>query len=503
MKKIKMLKTLLIPTFGITVIGSIAAISTSCSPVVLVTGVSLDKESLKLEIGSFDTLIATIHPENAADKSTTWSSSNSSVASVDNNGNVAGVGEGSAKITVTTNDGGFTATCQVTVRQKTPVTGVSLDKESLTLEIDDSDTLIATVLPDDASDKSVTWSSSNSSVATVDNNGKVTAVKEGQATITVTTNDCGYKDDCDVTVTYTTAFYICITANTDSTFDLTNEGGNNPNLRYSTDGKNWTEYSKTLNIPTYKRIFLIGDNANGWSQNVQTFSHFNITGNVSISGNVMSLLDNGTGAISSIPNDYCFYGLFYGSTGITSVSENFLPATGLTEDCYDNMFLNCSSLTVAPDLPATTLAEYCYFGMFADCTSLTTAPGLPATKLAWGCYSSMFEYCTSLTTAPDLPATTLAEACYSGMFANCTSITNAPTLPATTLASKCYQFMFSGCTHLASVRIGYTGTVADAPAEAFGGWVVNGCAQTGKFYYKGSDTLANFGFPSGWFINPN
>ena len=62
--------------------------------------------------------------------------------------------------------------------------------------------------------------------------------------------------------------------------------------------------------------------------------------------------------------------------------------------------------------------------------------------------------------------------------------------------------MFYGCTLLASVRIGYAGTAAEAPEGAFDNWVSN-VASVGTFYYKGSDTLANFGFPSGWTINPN
>ena len=161
----------------------------------------MDKESLSLERGGSDTLIATVHPENATDKSVTWSSSDSSVATVDNNGKVTAVSEGQATITVTTNDGGFTDTCQVTVNQKIiHVTSVSLNKGSLTLDEGDSDTLAATVLPENATDKSVTWTSSDSSVASVDNNGKVTAVSEGQATITVTTNDGGLTATCQVTV---------------------------------------------------------------------------------------------------------------------------------------------------------------------------------------------------------------------------------------------------------------------------------------------------------------
>ena len=71
MKKTKLLKTLLIPTLGVSAIGVIAAVSTSCSPVVIVTGVSLNKESLTLGECDSDTLIANVHPENATDKSVT------------------------------------------------------------------------------------------------------------------------------------------------------------------------------------------------------------------------------------------------------------------------------------------------------------------------------------------------------------------------------------------------------------------------------------------------
>ena len=141
--------------------------------------------------------------------------------------------------------------------------------------------------------------------------------------------------------------------------------------------------------------------------------------------------------------------------------------------------------------------------MFYGCSSLTKAPNLPATTLADCCYEYMLNDCSSLTTAPDLPATTLANSCYSFMFQGCNSLTTAPDLPATTLTEYCYHYMFSGCTLLTSIRIGYTGTAADASSgKSFINWVT-GVAETGTFYYKGSDTVKHFGFPNGWFINPN
>ena len=95
--------------------------------------------------------------------------------------------------------------------------------------------------------------------------------------------------------------------------------------------------------------------------------------------------------------------------------------------------------------------------MFLECTSLTTAPELPATTLANDCYNIMFAYCFNLTTAPTLPATTLANNCYENMFRECTSLTTAPALPATTLKDGCYSNMFNGCTGL-KVRQGGSGT---------------------------------------------
>ena len=165
-----------------------------------VTGVTLNKTNLNLEVGEEETLAATITPTNATNQSLTWKSDNEQVATVDANGKVTAVGVGTATITATAADGsGKTATCTVTVTPP-PVTGVTLDQTSLTLTEGETGTLIATVTPDNAADKTVTWTSSDESVATVDANGKVTAVAPGTATITVTTKEGSFTATCEVTV---------------------------------------------------------------------------------------------------------------------------------------------------------------------------------------------------------------------------------------------------------------------------------------------------------------
>ncbi len=164
-----------------------------------VTDVSLDKESLTLEVGGSEPLKATVEPDNATNKKVTWSTSAPNVATVEN-GVVTAVGAGTATITATAADGsGKSDTCTVTVTQ-TPVTGVTLDQTSLTLTEGETGNLIATVQPENATNKNVTWESSDTSVATVDENGVVTAVGAGTATITVKTQDGDFTATCTVTV---------------------------------------------------------------------------------------------------------------------------------------------------------------------------------------------------------------------------------------------------------------------------------------------------------------
>ncbi|MFB0973089.1 MAG: Ig-like domain-containing protein, partial [Bacteroidales bacterium] len=165
-----------------------------------VSGVSLDKTSLTIVEGDTATLTATVSPDDASDKTISWSTSDSAIATVEN-GKVTAVKEGSAKITVTTKDGGKTAECAITVNKKIiPVEGVTIDNTTASLIMGQTLQLTATVTPDDATDKTVSWSSSNASVAGVDADGLVSAKTAGSATITVTTTDGGKMATCDVTV---------------------------------------------------------------------------------------------------------------------------------------------------------------------------------------------------------------------------------------------------------------------------------------------------------------
>ena len=162
-----------------------------------VESVALDQTSVTLEEGKTLKITATITPTDADDKDITWSTSNAAVASVEN-GVITAVAEGSA--TIAASAGGKSASCKVTVQRKViPVTSVTLSKTTLSIGKGQSETLTATVAPDNATNKTVTWSTSDTQVATVDQNGKVTAVDGGTATIKAA---CGEKSaECAITVT--------------------------------------------------------------------------------------------------------------------------------------------------------------------------------------------------------------------------------------------------------------------------------------------------------------
>ncbi len=175
----------------------------SAPQTVLATAITLSQTTAEVTVGENLQLTATILPENATDRTVTWTSSDPAVATVDATGLVTAVAAGTATVTATTNDGSnLTAACAVTVKPAVvPATSVTLNETTAEVTVGETLQLTATVLPEDATDQSVTWSSIDEGVATVDETGKVTAVAPGTATITATTNDgSNLSAACTVTV---------------------------------------------------------------------------------------------------------------------------------------------------------------------------------------------------------------------------------------------------------------------------------------------------------------
>lgn len=173
-------------------------INFASSASVAVTGVSLSASTASVAVGSTTNLTATVSPSDATNKNVTWSSSNTSVATV-SGGVVSGVAAGNATITVTTADGSITDTCVVTV-SNVVATSVALSDSAATLAINGTKQLTVTFTPSNTTDQSGTWTSSNSTVASVSSSGLVTALAAGSATITFTSTSGSRTDTCAVTV---------------------------------------------------------------------------------------------------------------------------------------------------------------------------------------------------------------------------------------------------------------------------------------------------------------
>ncbi|MBE7090155.1 MAG: hypothetical protein E7362_05065, partial [Clostridiales bacterium] len=170
---------------------------------VLVSRVALDRTNIEMVVGEQQTLKATITPNDATNKKVTWSSSDPMVALVDSNGKVTAVNKGVSIITVKTEDGNRIAQCSVLVTNPdtvAAVTGVKLNKTSLTIDVAEQVTLKATVQPTDAANKNVVWASNNPTVANVSADGKVTGLSNGTATVYVTTVDGNFIALCTVKV---------------------------------------------------------------------------------------------------------------------------------------------------------------------------------------------------------------------------------------------------------------------------------------------------------------
>lgn len=164
-----------------------------------VTSVSLEKHECSMKVGETTTLRTSISPNEADNKNLVWTSSNESVATVEN-GVVTAHASGKARISVTTADGSeLSDDCEITVFQ--PVIGVNVEPRTLTLKsIGATKQLTADVLPENADNRNVKWSSANTSVCLVMDNGMVVAVGEGSSVVTATTVDGGFTDFCVVNV---------------------------------------------------------------------------------------------------------------------------------------------------------------------------------------------------------------------------------------------------------------------------------------------------------------
>jgi len=251
-----------------------------------VTGVTLNKSDTSLVAGNTELLTPTIEPSNATNQNVSWHSSSEAVATVSTGGLVTAVSAGTATITVTTEDGSKTDSCDITVSAATvSVTGVTLNKNTTSIAYGGTEQLTATVAPADATNKNVTWSSSDESKATVSTSGLVTAVSAGTATITVTTQDGSKTATCDVAVT------LNITGTWEISFDghtlgfIFNQSGNDVTAVYLGQfNDSSTVTSLSVDIDQFNFVFVDADEAATHTINGTITNNDTITGTWSATG---------------------------------------------------------------------------------------------------------------------------------------------------------------------------------------------------------------------------
>ena len=221
---------------------------------VAVTGMTLEKKSIEVEKGKTETINAIITPENATRKGITWTSSDTNVATV-TNGVVKGISAGTATITATTKDGNFTDTCEVTVTQNA-VTGIRISEKLIDLGMGYKKQITATVMPDDATDKSVEWTSENPEIAAVSDNGTITGKSYGRTVVTATTTDGGYTAKCVVRVKPIDVF----DATGSNEFVLSNTDSETKLVSSTAKGMSLEQTNSNVGAEVYKDFEVFSDN---------------------------------------------------------------------------------------------------------------------------------------------------------------------------------------------------------------------------------------------------
>jgi hypothetical protein len=264
------------------------------------------------------------------------------------------------------------------------------------------------------------------------------------------------------------------------------------------DGVTWTQIESggglhnIATLDTGEKV-LIKSVAGRWANAWNVFNLLSGTKKYKVYGNAMSLLygDNFRNQ-KTLSQNFALTGLFFGNSN----------GYGTTAANTNTTLINAENLV----LPATGLTENCYNGMFRNCVELVSGPKeLPATTMASGCCSSMFDGCIKLVNPPIISATTLANECFRRMFRMngdgssvvINAMTKAPVLYATTLKKQCYQQMFKGCGMLDEVTI-YADTDIDKD-NALNDWLKN-VKASGTIYTKLGVTLnsGSSGLPIGW-----
>ena len=379
-------------------------------------------------------------------------------------------------------------TCMVRVS----ATSVTLNENSITINRFETYALSATVLPNNATNKNVTWSSSNVNVATVDSNGVVSSVASGSATITVTTVDGGFTAQCSVSVTNRYAYFTLVSLADNNTFTLKNGSTAARTLSYSLDdGTTWSSFSlatgATQTIATINSgdtIIMKGNNAQ-LANEYNKGCYFRGTQNYEVEGNISSLLKNNDTDTQITGGTFHFAQLFSGDTHLISAENLKVVSTTLYKGSFNGIFRSCTNLQKAPDLSIpTTLGQETYSSMFEGCTSLSQPPSvLSATTAQLSSYKRMF----CMDRSSQVTAQMTKSPIMIGNFGSETSV------------AKDFE-VFKGNGSLTEVKCFWTND--NGSFGNLASWMTN-VSSSGTFYKRSAQTFilnsAN-GIPSGWNI---
>ena len=393
------------------------------------------------------------------------------------------------------------------------------------ISYDDIDVIVTGTLnalnaSSDATGATLSYSSSNPTVATIEEHGgrmMIRALATGTTTITITAS--AWDDNVNyihypsatttVEITVKESYnplidsgYLVIKANTATTLTIQAVGitaASYGKISYRKNGGEWSEAttgtSNTSISLTSGDYLEMKGNINNSPSKYYRFST-DTASSIETGGCLMALINNDkiNNANNIFSANRTFYNLYSGCTGLVS-AEYLKLADNVKSQCYRNMFRGCSNLTKACQLPAMTVdAANAYTSMFQNCTSLVTAPSLLATTLESYCYREMFAGCTSLTSAPNLPCTNPPANAYSALFKGCTALVNGPEIMSTSTVSSQFPQMFSGCTSLTNVTV----HLADG-SKVQSNWLA-GVKTTGTLYCPSTAT-GTFSIPSTWTLS--
>lgn len=441
---------------------------------IAVTDVTLNKTTLSLKVGESETLIATVTPDNATDKTVAWSSSNTGIATVDSKGKVTAISSGTA--TITAKAGEKSTTCSIAVSENViPVTAITLNKTTLPLQVGQSETLVATVEPDNATDKTVAWSSDDTSIVTVDDNGRVTAIKVGTASVSASAGS--HSASCEVTVSSPVPVDNIVFADENLKARLV--------AAFDTNGDGELSYEEAAGVRTGKEI----TDAVGDERSFNSFDEFQFFSGIDCV--VYGMFQNWNlksivlpGEITKI-DGYAFYGCrnletvvlneglrtigqlaFYGCPKLVNIT---IPTTVNVIDQY--AFYECSSLRTI-DLPKTEVRAYTFFNCknleSVNIRDVSYAGSIDAAAF-YGCeklehiniptctiniYGSAFSGCSSLKTDIKLECIrTLGDRA----FYNCSSLTSIDIvmddMGDPSVYGRIGAHAFSGCANLVEATI--------------------------------------------------